>query len=430
MLCPRCSRTIPDDAVFCCYCGRTIVKKSARTRQRPNGTGTVYKRRGASSWTASVTLSWTAGKDGKRRRNRRTKTGFKTKADALRYLESLREQEEKRLAPPLTDYWELYSNGKMEKLSDSKQTAYRIAWKKMKDLAPRRVDHLSVADLAACVEDNASTYYPAHDMKVLFRHLFRLAAADGWVRRDLPDYIDLPEKNETEREPFTEAEQAALWRAYDAGDADAAIPLVMIYTGLMTGELRRLETGMIDFSSSEIRGVGLKTKVRRSSSAFFPDEIAPILEELCARAVAAHAGTASVPSLSVSASGSAPSVLLLDCSEDEFYARYYAALERAGCRRLTPYSCRHTTATRLAVTQSIAPQTIKKIMRWSTTKMLDRYAHPDNADAVAAINTIGKPAVPGSAAVDAASREPSIHGSAISGSADPDAAAPESPSRA
>ena len=76
--------------------------------------------------------------------------------------------------------------------------------------------------------------------------------------------------------------------------------------------------------------------------------------------------------------------------EADWYADYYAALEAAGCRRLTPYSCRHTTATALAVTKNIAPQTVKKVMRWSTARMLDRYAHPDNDAALAAVNTLSK----------------------------------------
>ena len=58
-------------------------------------------------------------------------------------------------------------------------------------------------------------------------------------------------------------------------------------------------------------------------------------------------------------------------------------------RHLAPYSCRHTTATALAITEGIAPQTIKKVMRWSTTRMLDRYAHPTQNDALAAVDTIG-----------------------------------------
>lgn len=75
-------------------------------------------------------------------------------------------------------------------------------------------------------------------------------------------------------------------------------------------------------------------------------------------------------------------------NEKRWYDDYYAALEAAACRRLEPYCCRHTTATRLAITENIAPQTIKRVMRWSTSKMLDRYAHPDESDADAAAATL------------------------------------------
>lgn len=33
---------------------------------------------------------------------------------------------------------------------------------------------------------------------------------------------------------------------------------------------------------------------------------------------------------------------------DQFYKEFHMILERCGCRNLTPYSCRHTTATALA----------------------------------------------------------------------------------
>ena len=55
---------------------------------------------------------------------------------------------------------------------------------------------------------------------------------------------------------------------------------------------------------------------------------------------------------------------------------------------LTPYSCRHTTATALAINENIAPQTVQKVMRWANTRMLDRYAHPETSDTLAAVNTM------------------------------------------
>ena len=366
MKCPRCEKAIPDDARLCCYCGRTIVRQTpARMHQRGNGTGTAYRR--GKTWTCMVTVGFFVDGEGVKRQRRKTKGGFRTKAEALAYAPTLMQSNARPAkAPMLCEYWEMYERDELPKLSDSKQCAYQIAWKRLDSISLRRIDTLSVSDLRNVVRDHATTYYPARDMKVLLNHLFYLAGADGWVSRDLPGFIMLPALDEKKRDPFTVEEQAALWRAYENGCADAAIPLIMIYTGMMTGEMRRLTAEMVDFEHQRIEGVGLKTEVRKASPVYLPDAIIPVLQD----AIGGRSGR------------------VWTCNEDDFYARYYAALDAAGVRRLTPYSCRHTTATALAITENIAPETVRKIMRWSTTAMLQRYAHPDDADALAAVNQI------------------------------------------
>ena len=83
-----------------------------------------------------------------------------------------------------------------------------------------------------------------------------------------------------------------------------------------------------------------------------------------------------------------PSGFLWVQDKETWYAHYYSALDAAGCRRLSPYSCRHTTATALTITEGIAPQTIKRVMRWSSTRMMDRYVHPSHQDALDAVDTL------------------------------------------
>lgn len=367
MLCPRCNRNVPDDAALCCYCGRAFKRRPpSRVHQRANGTGTAVKHH--NKWMADVTIGWYVDENGKKHRKRVRKSGFNTRAEALAYCSTLLCLEVKKKAPLLREYWETYANGEMDKLSDSKRTAYTIAWNKLKSLEYRPIDTLTVSDLRRVVSENAPTYYPARDMKVVLSHLFTLGAADGWASKDLPGFILLPEKNETVREPFTEEEQVALWRAYESGCVDAAIPLIMIYTGMMTGEMRRLTVEMIDLENRRIEGVGLKTKVRREAAVYLPQDILPVLQDVT------EGKTGRV----------------WPYSEDTFYERYYAALDAAGVRHLTPYSCRHTTATALAISENIAPETVRKVMRWSTTAMLSRYAHPDDSDALAAVDKLKK----------------------------------------
>ena len=363
MICTRCRREIPEDAALCCYCGRVYKRKKAATC-RANGSGTIYRR--GNTWTIRITVALIPREDGKLRQVFRSKGGFPTKADAEAYLATLRAQNTRpSKAPSLQHYWDLYEANDLEKLSVSKSVAYKGAWKKLHDLAHRAMDTLTVGDLRRVVSEQTTTYYPARDMKNLLSHLFKLAGADGWVSKDLPSYIILPELNEKERRPFTDKEQKALWKLWEAGDTRAALPLIMIYTGMMPGELMDLRADMIDLTARKITGAGKKTKVRRESAIYIPTSVIPVFSAL------------------IDAAGDG---FIAPHTEKRFYLDYYAALETAGTRRLEPYCCRHTTATALAIDRSIAPQTVQRIMRWSSTRMLDRYAHPDDSAILSAID--------------------------------------------
>lgn len=302
----------------------------------------------------------------------RTKGGFKTKTEALNYCAILLDAPKPKKAPLLSAYWDLYYGRQMDSLSESKRTAYKIAWNKLQPVSRIPVDQITVADLQETVSASCPTYYPARDARQLLCNLFRLAAADGWCNKDLPTMIKIPQNNEKERTPFTDEEQRRLWALYDQGNVNVHIPLIMIYTGMMTGEMLKLTVSMIDLEKREIVGVGLKTDTRKKSAVFLPDDICPVLED--AMALAGDDGR------------------LYPMSEMTFYDKYYQALADAGItRHLTPYSCRHTTATIHAVDEHTPPQVVQKIMRWSSTKMMDRYVHPDDSDAREAVNAMKRP---------------------------------------
>lgn len=345
-----------------------------KTKSRGNGQGTAYKRKNSQFWTAEAVVGWRTPEDTSKLPIpiKRTKAGFKTKKEALAYCPILLAggEEKKTQAPRLFEYWNTYEKGEFTKLSRSKQSAYRTAWKKLKPLHDFRVDSITIDMLRKTVSDACPTFDPAKDCKSVLSNLFSLAAADRFADKDLPSFIVLPTHEEKEREHFTDLEQAALWKLYESGDKRAAIPLLMIYTGMMPGEAQGLRVEHIDLEKRIIVNAGIKTKVRKATPIVLANDILPVVEDLVAN--------------------SQKSGYIWKRNEEEWYASYYAALEAAGCRRLTPYICRHTTATALAITEGIAPQTIKRVMRWSTTKMLDRYAHPEMSDALSAVDAIKK----------------------------------------
>ena len=350
-----------------------MTQKKRRTKSRGNGTGCAYYSAKYRYWIAQVIVDWREPQDLSKRMIpvKKTKGGFKRREDALAYCSELKNGPEKPLvAPTLATYWETYKEGAYSALSASKQQAYRTAWKKLESIHDTRIDLLTVADLQTLVQEKCSSYYTTRDVRSLLINLFRIAAAEGWVRQEIPTFIQLPSLEETEQTPFSETEQKALWKLYESGDFRAAAPLLMIYTDMMPGEAMALRVENIDIAGHRIHGAGMKTKVRKKTDIVLAESIIPLAEDLIEHAQ--------------------PSGYIWKRNEEAWYADYYAALEAAVCRRLTPYSCRHTTATALAVTKNIAPQTVKRIMRWSTTAMLDRYAHPDQKDALKAVNRLKK----------------------------------------
>lgn len=369
MECIKCKKDMPEGAIFCPWCGKQQQRQERRraAHARGNGTGTAIKR--GKTWTARVVLGYKVGPAGNMQAIYATKGGFRTKNDALAHCPVLFDSHRRpQTAPSLTHYWDIYRKSALRKLSDSKQGAYEIAWKRLEPVHHIKMDQFDVATLRNVVSNAASSFYTARDIKVLLSHLFKLAAADGFANKDLPTFIDLPKLEETEREPFTAAEQTALWKAYENGVPYVEYALVMIYTGMMPGEMLNMTVDMVHLDNGTIVGAGKKTTTRKKAPIVVPDCIVPLLANMV--------------------EGKTDKVFPFH--EKNFYAFYYQALEAAGVRKLPPYSCRHTTATALAISENIAPQTVQKVMRWASTRMLDRYAHPDITDAKAAVNAIKK----------------------------------------
>ena len=363
MTCRKCSVQLPEDAVFCHLCGVKQAKPASRPRTRANGLGTAYKR--GKTWTAQLRKQ--VQEDGKTRQITLTRGGFATRAEALAAAPLLIGAPVQSHERTLAYYWDLYQSGKMEKLSDSKRTAYIIAYKKLKAIQHQPIRQLSVKQLQRVIDKEAPTYYPARDMRTLLSHLYRYAMVDGEVLSNPAVVLELPSLNEKESEAFTDKEQQALWNRYNAGDTFVGYILLMIYTGMMPGELLACRKEHIRWDDHQIIGSGMKTSYRRDTPITVADFMLPVLRKLC---------------------DFSKGLKLVTMNKDNFYTEYYAALERAGTRRLPPYSCRHTTGTKLELDQGAAPSVIAKVLRQKTQHVQQRYKHPDLQDAKKAVDAL------------------------------------------
>lgn len=367
MICVKCSAEIPDGSVYCCQCGRKQIRETHKG-SRANGLGSVYYDARAGRWVAQIVASRYRTPD-KKLRYKYARKYFKTRTAALKAVQTMSAESAKKPDFTLSYYYDAFTSGRGANLSHDKSVAYRIAYNRMKKIHETRVSDLTISDLQQVVNETTSTYYPARDIRALLNAIFKLAHADNSsINPVLPHLLELPPLEEESPDPLTVEEQLLLWYSYDAGNLNAAIPLIMIYTGLMTGEVMKLKKSMISLETKEIVGVGIKTKTRKEKTVLLPDDIIPVLEDVISRASKDK---------------------IFAVNKDRFYQIFYQALKDAGIERhITPYSCRHTTATVLAVHDHVAPQVLQRVMRWKSTKMMDKYVNPQDEDARRAVNCI------------------------------------------
>lgn len=364
--CIKCGVSLSENALFCHICGKKQSVQRRTSSKRGNGTGSVYKRR--KGWEAAVVIGYRV-QDNKAVPIRLTKAGFKTKKEALDYIPVLR-QDRCRSTPTINDLWYRFQNSRQyEKLSDSRKEKYQIVWRKIEKDTFVSIDLMTVSDLQHIVDTHAKTFYPARDIRDLLSKLYQMALPDRYVTLNLAEYIELPPLNAKEREAFSQEDITKLWNDYLAGNWWTGYPLLMIYTGMMPGELLCALKSHIDWTGRQIVGAGKKTKERRETPIVLADIILPVLADLCDHTKGDK---------------------LICINKDNFYTKYYETLERAGCRRLTPYSCRHTAATSLAL-ENIQPSIIQKIMRHAKYSTTQKYIHISIDPMLDAVNLLKKP---------------------------------------
>lgn len=351
-------------------------------RQRGNGTGTAYKR--GKTWTARIVVAWEAAvsKSGKEYNKPiyQTKGGFKTKTQALEFIPTLRDlYEPDQIARPvsltvedvkLQTMWDGYQTTKMyKKLGNNTKSALRTAWNKLEPLRDHDIRTLTIQEMQDVIDTKAATFDPAKDMQAVLSHCYKWAMMQNPPLSTInyAKMLTMPENEPAETIPFSEAETDRLWGGYGGGDMVAALALLMTYSGMMPGELHIASKEMIDWDKQIITGAGLKTAYRKKAPIVVADFMLPVLRDICAYS-------------------DGPRVSWF--GRDEFYDEFRAMLVRNDCRpELTPYSCRHSTATALALlgtNESI----MMKIMRQKKIDTTRRYIHIDVDRSLEAVNKL------------------------------------------
>lgn len=361
MKCKRCEGALPTGAIFCPWCGYKDSDKTKRPRMRSNGEGTVYQLPNR-KWRAEINV-FSGGK-----RYRRTKSGFLRKKDALAYLELLKanpmEQAKKLTVQAIYDMWE--ASETYNKLSMSKITHYKTAWSRVDDVKLVNFQQLSLSAMQQCVDNCPGGYYPKRDIKALFGHLYAIGIKNEFVDRDRSKFLDLPELPKSKKDAFRSPEIKKLWEDYESGHRFTAYILIMIYTGMRTGELYSIEIPNVHLDEHYMIG-GIKSDAGINRVIPFVSFIEPVVADV-------------LPDAKYG---------LANLRIEDFYDQYADLITRTGIRPLNPHCCRHTAATALAEA-GVAPAIIKEILGHANYSTTLGYTHISIEDKVKAINSLQK----------------------------------------
>lgn len=325
MICPKCQKTVPDDAVLCCYCGRRfVIEKSAR-KKRGNGEGSAYKR--GSTWTAvASSLSWTDD-EGKMHRKRLTKGGFKTKGEAIAYAQQLRNSPQEVPEMSLEELYFTWEKSYTKRVGSSTMAGYKAAFKHYSNLHHKAVATIRPAELQAQIDACPNGKRTKQMMKVTAGLLWQFALDNDLVKKDITKNLYTGNDQTSTHEPFTDLELRRIRNAVGT-EPYAAYVVALCYTGFRPGELLELKKTAYHSDDQYLIGGG-KTEAGTDRIVTVPPAIQNILKE---RAEAE--GTKYLfPNLKTGKEMS-----------HEYFRKYCfdPLMKKLGITGKVPYSCRHT----------------------------------------------------------------------------------------
>lgn len=238
--CIKCNKYIPDDSVFCNYCGKKQVAK--KISRRPNDTGSAYRR--GKSWTAKVTVGHIISEDGTERPRRITKGGFKTKADALNYCSILRMTPKEKLCrmnlQQLYKKWEPWYEPKVGK---STMDCYKAAFKYFKSIYAMPFLEISPGDLQKCIDDCPKGKRTKQNMKATASLLYQYAMFKEIITVNKSETLDVGDDPTQRVPPITSAELKIIQAS---NEKYAPYVVVLCYMGCRPNELFKLKKTDLD----------------------------------------------------------------------------------------------------------------------------------------------------------------------------------------
>lgn len=271
MICRKCKRELPPDALYCLYCGASQeIKRKGRTR--PNGTGTAVKR--GKTWTARVVVGWKHTDNGTSP-IWRTKGGFKKKREALDHCSQLLNAPKTSKRMTMQQIYDAWLPIHETRVGKSTMDCYKAAYRYFAPLHYMPFQDIDADDLQECIDDCPKGKRTKENMKAIAGLLMKYALPRHQTDMNYAEFLHTGTGEKGTHPAFTQ-DQIERIRNQIGITPYAEYVYVLIYTGFRPTELFNLT------SKDLINGVlfgGAKTRAGKGRAVPVSSKISHICAE-------------------------------------------------------------------------------------------------------------------------------------------------------
>lgn len=335
MNCVKCKKDIPEDAIFCPYCGKKQQSEKKKKKKRANGTGSVIRKPGNRS------KPWEAQKSG-------VYIGaYATKYEAEQALLRLADlPASETLNLTFKQVYEKWLPVHFRTLTESGIAGYKFAFSKCEALHGKVFRRLRTSDFQQVILEAESKGFSKSScgkIMQLLGQLSKWAIQEEICHTNYAQFVVVTAQQKSTKQPFTPDQIEAILKSTEPA---AQIAAILIATGCRPNELfaaataEAQETYFISGSKTEA-GKNRIIPVAAFGLSAYQSLRAAAIESGCEKLIGAYSGNKNYQS---------------------FYKKDWQRLMESLCiENMTPYNCRHTFVT-MAVQSGVKPEILQKII--------------------------------------------------------------------
>lgn len=315
-----------------------------RTKTRGNGRGCAYKR--GKVWEAQITIGWKLPDDFRKNpiQIKHRKSGFRTKSDALDYIEDyLRGEIRTEEIPSLAEVFDSWKQSYTDRIKPTTMAGYVAAFKWFEAVHEDPIDEITATDLQQCLDKCTAGKRTHQMMKVTAGLIWAYAIDSGWAEKNVTKNLYTGNGKSESRKPITD-EQLDVIRNALSSEEYAELVYCQCYLGFRPGELLGLKKADVKRTDNGTLYIvaGGKTEAGTDRTVIVPKQI----RDIVLKRLDTQGTDLLFPMIVRDRKGNQTGYKQM--TTNYYNHAFHAMLSRLGLPEdLVPYSARHTYADKL-----------------------------------------------------------------------------------